>query len=64
MYDAHPGASTLEPAPQVKKDEKELNRGFGAGFKLDVEELMQSGRGGVFQPENRHGVLGSWPAGA
>ncbi|KXZ44007.1 hypothetical protein GPECTOR_75g731 [Gonium pectorale] len=28
---------------QVKKDEKELNRGFGAGFKLDVEELMQTG---------------------
>ncbi|GLI64258.1 hypothetical protein VaNZ11_007460 [Volvox africanus] len=28
---------------QVKKDEKELNRGFGAGFKLDVEDLLQTG---------------------
>ncbi|GLC39744.1 hypothetical protein PLESTB_001958100 [Pleodorina starrii] len=28
---------------QVKKDEKELNRGFGAGFKLDLEDLQQTG---------------------
>ncbi|PNH00179.1 hypothetical protein TSOC_014012, partial [Tetrabaena socialis] len=28
---------------QIKKDEKELNKGWGAGFKLDVEDLMQTG---------------------
>ncbi len=50
MYWRYSAVLTLWTVPitlQVKKDEKELTRGFGAGFKLDVEELLQTGETGV-----------------